>query len=81
MTRLPHALIVIDTKKEKIAVEEATRKRIPIIGITSSNSDIGKINHPIVANISSGKSVEFILTKLAEAYKKGRSERKETEEK
>lgn len=72
MTKLPDALIVIDTKSESIAIAEAKTKGIPVIGIMSSDCDTADATYPIVANDASVKTVEMILAEIAAAYKKGR---------
>lgn len=71
LTKIPDAMIVIDPKMEIIAVKEAQGKKIPIVGIISSDSDPELVGHPIPANDSSRTSVEYLLTQLTIAYKEG----------
>ena len=64
LTALPAALIVIDPKKEFIAVEEARVLGIPVIAIANTDCKISTIDYPIVANDSSRSSVDYILHQL-----------------
>lgn len=73
---LPSALIAVDTKKEKIAVAEAQKISIPIVGVLNSDCDLGGIDYPIPANDNSALSVGYILKELTESYKEGIKEKK-----
>lgn len=72
MTKLPDALVIVDTSREHIAVLEAKGKKIPIIGIMSSDCNLSDATFPIVANDASRKTVSHILSVLADAYRAGR---------
>jgi len=61
MTNLPGAIVVVDSKYEKIPVCEAGIAHIPVIAISNTDCDISTIEYPIVANDSSRSSVEMIL--------------------
>lgn len=76
LTRLPSALFVVDVMKENIAVKEAQRLGIPVFGIVDTNSNPNGIDFVIPANDDATKSVEVILTALAEAIQEGHEERK-----
>ncbi len=81
MTVLPHALFVVDTKREHTAVAEAKNKNIPVVGLLNSDCDMSGIEHPIVANDATQKSIEFFVTEMVDAYKRGmqkKAEQKET---
>jgi len=67
MTQLPGLIIVIDSKKEKIAVAEASKLGIPIIGIIDTNADPDPIDFPIAANDDAIKSIRVILKDLVDA--------------
>jgi small subunit ribosomal protein S2 len=67
MYTLPALLFVIDTKKERIAVAEANKLRIPTIGILDTNSDPDPIEYPIAANDDAIKSISIITKAIAEA--------------
>jgi small subunit ribosomal protein S2 len=70
MSKLPDALFVIDAKKEHIAVSEAQKMHIPIISLSSTDSDLSKIDFPIPANDSARTSVDYFVKAIAETYKK-----------
>jgi len=72
MTKLPDAVVIVDTAKEQIAVLEAKGKKIPIIGIMNSDCDLSDATFPIVANDASRKTVTHLLQTLADAYRDGR---------
>lgn len=79
LEKLPQALVVVDTGEEEIAVNEAVNKKIPIIGLTGSDSDLQKIDYPVVINDTSMGSLEFFLNELANAYQLGQSQIKPEE--
>jgi len=74
LERLPHLLLVVDPRHDAIAVAEANELTIPIVGITSSDGDLAKLAHPVVANDALQSSVRFVLSELTDAYLKGKSE-------
>ena len=76
LSRLPVALFVVDVMKEHIAVKEANRLGIPVIGIVDSNSDPKNIDYVIPANDDAKDSVEAILTAVCGAIAEGIEERK-----
>ena len=67
MTRLPGLMFVVDSKKERIAVNEANKLGIPIIAIVDTNADPDLINVPIAGNDDAIRSVELITHAIAEA--------------
>ena len=73
LEKKPDALLVVDTKYEKHAVKEANDAGIPIIAVMSSDCDLRDATYPIVANDTSRKTVELILTELTEAFAKGQT--------
>jgi small subunit ribosomal protein S2 len=82
LKRLPDALFVADIVKEKIAVKEAKRLKIPVIGIADTNAN-PDVEYVIPANDDAVRSVEYIAGKLAEAIvsqKKAVLEKVESEE-
>ena len=74
MERLPPLMVVVDPRYDEIAVTEAAVLNIPLIGITSSDTDLTPITYPIVANDGLQASVALILAELAQAYSEGKSE-------
>ncbi len=71
MKELPGALLVVDTKREAVAVAEALKSGIPIIGISNSDCDINNIDYPIVANDATQASVKFFVDEVTAAFKEG----------
>ena len=76
LTRLPSALFVVDVYKENIAVHEANRLGIPVIGIVDTNSDPKNVDFVIPANDDATKSIEVILDACCAAIAEGLEERK-----
>ncbi len=66
MEKLPDALVVVDTAREDIAVAEANRLKIPIIGLVDSNADPDRVTYPIAANDDAIRSVRIILQNLVD---------------
>jgi len=67
MNYLPGLVIVVDARKEKIAVAEASKLGIPIIGIVDTNADPDPIDFPIAANDDAIKSIRLIIRDLVNA--------------
>lgn len=78
MERQPAAMFVVDTPREKIAILEAIKLGIPVIGLADSNSDPDQLDYPIPANDDAIKSVRVITHAIAEAAAKGKSAHKAT---
>ncbi len=74
MDRAPQLLVIVDPRHDAIAVKEARELNIPIIAITSSDTNLRLIDYPIVANDALQTSVALILSELAHAYTTGKSE-------
>lgn len=72
MTRLPGLIIVVDIKKEHLAIKEAKTLGIPVIGIVDTNSDPTEVDFPIPANDDSVRTVELILKALGDALIEGK---------
>jgi len=72
MTRLPGLMFVIDSKKERIAVNEANKLGIPIIAIVDTNADPDLITVPIAGNDDAIRSVELITQAIAETIREAR---------
>jgi small subunit ribosomal protein S2 len=69
----PQAIFVIDVKKEVVAVREAIRAGIPVVGIVDTNSDPTGIAHVIPANDDAVGSIAVITKVIARAYEEGRA--------
>lgn len=73
MNRLPDVLIVVDPRKERNAVREATKMAIPTIALVDTDADPGEVTIAIPANDDSMRSIRLILEKLVEAVAAGRT--------
>ncbi len=71
MKSLPHAVFVIDSKKESIAVKEAKTMGIPVISLSGTDNNLNDVEFAIPGNDASRGSIEFFLKKAVEAYKQG----------
>lgn len=67
MNYLPGLVIVVDAKKEKIAVSEASKLNIPIIGLIDTNADPDPIDFPIAANDDAIKSIRIITRTIVDS--------------
>jgi small subunit ribosomal protein S2 len=75
MARLPDALFVVDTRKEKIAVDEARKLKIPVIGIVDTNCDPDEVDFAIPGNDDALRSIRLFAARVADAVLDGRGER------
>lgn len=73
ITKTPDVMLVIDPKKEHIAVTEAKQMNIPIIALLNSDCDLKKVEFPVVGNDSSVSSISFFLSQIKDAYTDGAS--------
>jgi small subunit ribosomal protein S2 len=73
MDKLPDALFLVDIKHEANAVNEAKDKNIPSVAIVDTNSDPYLVKYPIPANDDALSSIEYIVTKIIEAYSKAKT--------
>jgi small subunit ribosomal protein S2 len=71
MTRTPSAVWIVDTNKEHLAVEEARKLRIPIIGILDSNCDPDQVDFPIPGNDDAIRAVGLLTRVVADAVADG----------
>ncbi len=74
MGPLPNVMFIVDTKKEEIAVAEANRLGIPVIGLIDTNSDPDLIQFPIPGNDDAVKSIKFITGLITDSIIEGRQE-------
>ncbi len=74
MGRLPQAIFIVDSKKEEIAVKEANKLKIPIVGLIDTNCDPDVIEYPIPGNDDALKSIRVITAILVESILEGRKE-------
>ena len=67
MGGLPDAIFVIDVGYEHIAVEEARRLKIPVIGVVDTNNNPDNIDYVIPANDDSARTIDILLNSVVEA--------------
>jgi len=79
MKKLPAAIFIVDSKREEIAVKEANRLKIPIIGLIDTNCDPDRIDYPVPGNDDALKSIRHITSVIADAAAEGRKEYLEAE--
>ncbi|HPE91923.1 MAG TPA: 30S ribosomal protein S2, partial [Synergistales bacterium] len=72
MKDVPDALVVVDPKREDIAVLEARKLGIPIVGIVDTNCDPDLIDYPIPGNDDAIRAIKLIIGLLASAVIEGR---------
>ena len=68
---LPKLLVVVDPKKEHIAVSEAKRMKIPVVAIAGTDVNLYEVDYAIPANDSSRASISLIMKKISQAYQAG----------
>ena len=73
MTRLPGAVVVVDARKEYLALREAHKLEIPTVGILDTDSDPDTVDVAIPANDDSIRAIEIILNELADAVAIGKT--------
>jgi small subunit ribosomal protein S2 len=81
MDRLPDAVFVADLKTEEIAVNEAARLRIPIIGLVDTNCDPTPVNYVIPGNDDAIRSCQLVIGTIGQAIEEGASSWRVQEEK
>jgi len=67
MRRLPDLIVIVDAQYEDTAIKEARRLDIPTIAIVDSNTDPNKVTFPIPANDDSMRTINIIISALADA--------------
>jgi small subunit ribosomal protein S2 len=72
MSRLPDAVFVVDTRKEKIAVDEARKLKIPVIGVVDTNCDPDEVQYVIPGNDDALRAIRLFASRIADAVLSGR---------
>ncbi|MCH8474907.1 MAG: 30S ribosomal protein S2 [Opitutales bacterium] len=75
LAKLPSAILVIDSNHEEIAVAEANRLKIPLVGIVDTNSDPALIDYPVPGNDDAVKSIRILMDTLVESIQAGLAQR------
>ncbi|KKU49761.1 MAG: 30S ribosomal protein S2 [Parcubacteria group bacterium GW2011_GWA1_47_10] len=71
LKKIPDALFVVDARAEHIAATEANKSGVPVIALANSDTNIKKIEYPIIANDAGIPSIKFFAAAVTEAYKEG----------
>ena len=72
MTRMPGAMFVVDPKNERIAILEARKLNIPIVGLVDTNCNPEDVDYPIPGNDDAIRAVKLITDVMANAIIEGR---------
>jgi small subunit ribosomal protein S2 len=72
MTRLPDVIFIVDTRHEQIAVDEARRLKIPVIGVVDTNCDPDQVEYVIPGNDDALRSIRLFAAGMADAVMAGR---------
>lgn len=73
LSRLPGVIVIIDPKKETIAVDEARNLSIPIVALVDTNCNPDDIDYVIPGNDDAIRSIKLISSKMADAILEGKS--------
>ena len=73
LNQVPSAIIVVDPRREELAIKEASRLGIPIVALTDTNCDPDPIDYIIPANDDAIRAVRLILSRLADAMIEGQT--------
>lgn len=71
MREIPQAIFVVDPRKERIAIQEARKLGIPVVGIVDTNCDPDEIDYIIPGNDDAIRAVRLIASKMADAIIEG----------
>ena len=74
MSRLPDVVFIVDTRHEQIAVDEARKLKIPVIGIVDTNCDPDEVEYVIPGNDDALRSIRLFAAGVADAVMAGRGE-------
>jgi small subunit ribosomal protein S2 len=72
MSRLPDAVFIVDTRHEQIAVDEARKLKIPVIGVVDTNCDPDEVDYVIPGNDDALRSIRLFAAGIADAVLAGR---------
>jgi small subunit ribosomal protein S2 len=71
LTRMPGAMLIVDPKREHIAVAEAKKMGVPVVALLDTDCDPGPIDIPIPANDDSMRSIALLMGKLTDSIEEG----------
>lgn len=72
MSTLPGAIFIVDPKKERIAIAEAKKLKIPVIAIVDTNCDPDEVDYVIPGNDDAIRAIKLITSKIADAIIEGK---------
>lgn len=72
MKRIPQAVFIADINYDDIALTEARKMKVPIIGIVDSNSNPDGVDYPIPCNDDATAAISLVISTIAEAVKEGK---------
>src|SRR6187401_613411 len=75
MGRLPDAVFIVDTRHEQIAVDEARKLKIPVIGVVDTNCDPDEVDFVIPGNDDALRAIRLFASRIADAVVSGRGVR------
>ncbi len=79
MSRLPDAVFVVDTRKEQIAVDEARKLKIPVIGVVDTNCDPDEVDFVVPGNDDALRAIRLFASRIADAVMAGRGVKESVE--
>jgi small subunit ribosomal protein S2 len=75
MGSLPDAIFVVDTKAEQIAVDEARKLQIPVVGVVDTNCDPDQVNFVVPGNDDALRAIRLFASRVADSVLEGRGVR------
>jgi len=79
MVAMPSMIFVVDTKREQLAIKEATKLGIPIIGVVDTNADPNEVQYPIPANDDAIRAIRLLCGIISKAITEGRGDKESAE--
>ena len=74
MISLPSVLFVVDTNKERLAIEEAQRKGIKVVAVVDTNANPDGVDFPIPGNDDAIRAVKLLCKVISDAVLAGKAE-------
>lgn len=76
LTGQPDCLVVVDPRREKLAVDEAKKVGVPVVALIDSNTNPDEVSLPVPANDDAVSSIELVMGELSKAYAEGKKSTK-----
>lgn len=77
MKRMPGAVFIVDINEDVTAVREARRKKVPLVALVDTNSNVDLIDYPIPSSDDALPAVRYMVGRIAEAIEEGQKQAKE----